>query len=126
MQFCLKPLVLASAIFCASAAMAADLVTVNVPFTFTAMGQSFPAGHYDIAVTGNNNLVTLYSESDATKRFTWVVRPVDARNAAGVVTFDELGTNHSLKNIQVGSRITPDLDRQVNRGLSATTTISNQ
>jgi hypothetical protein len=126
MRISLKPLVLASAIFCASAAMAADLVTVNVPFTFTAMGQSFPAGHYDIAVTGNNSLVTLYSKTDATKRLTWVVRPADARKAPGVVTFDALGTNHSLKNIQVGSRITPNLDPQVNPGVSATTSISNQ
>jgi hypothetical protein len=111
--------------------MAADLVTVNVPFTFTAMGQSFPAGHYDIAVTGNNSLVTLYSKTDATKRLTWVVRPVDARKAAGVVTFDEQGTSYSLKNIQVGSRITPNLDPQTSdpqtkRGVGATTSVGNQ
>lgn len=126
MRISLKPLVLASAILCASAAMAANLVTVNVPFTFTAMGQSFPAGHYDIAVTGNNSLVTLYSRTDASKRLTWVVRPADARTAPGVVTFDELGSNYSLKNIQVGSRITPDLDRRANRGVNATTSVGNQ
>jgi hypothetical protein len=132
MRISLKPLVLASALFCAtalfstSAAMAADLVTVNVPFTFTAMGQSFPAGHYDIAVHGNNSLVTLSSRADATKRLTWVVRPVDARKAPGVVTFDELGNSYSLKNIQVGSRITPNLDPQANRGVGATTSVGNQ
>lgn len=131
MRISLKPLVLASAILCASAAMAADLVTVNVPFTFTAMGQSFPAGHYDIAVTGNRSLVTLRSRTDATKRITWVVGPADARTAPGVVTFDAMGTSYSLKNIQVGTRITPNLDPRTNdprtnRGVSATTSVGNQ
>jgi hypothetical protein len=77
-------------------------------------------------MTGNNSIVTFYNRTDTAKRLTWLVRPADARKAPGVVTFDALGTNYSLKNIQVGSRITPNLDLPANRGVSATTSISNQ
>jgi hypothetical protein len=109
MRISLKTLALSSAIFCATSALAADRFAVNVPFAFTAMGQSFPAGHYDIAMSQNNGFITLSSETDATRRLTWIVRPADARKADGVVTFDQVGDGHSLKNIQVGSRIThPD------------------
>jgi hypothetical protein len=124
MRISLKTLALSSAMLCATAALAADRFAVNVPFTFTAMGQSFPAGHYDIAVNGNNGFITLYSETDTTKRLTWAVGPAEARTAPSVVTFDEIGTNHALKNIQVGSRITPNLDTAISRGISATTSIS--
>ena len=126
MRISLKSLLLTSVLTFATTAFAADLLTVNVPFTFTAMGQPFPAGHYDIAMNSNHCIVTLYSTTDATKRLTWLVRPADARNAAGVVTFNELGPNYTLKNIQVGERITPNLDTRTNRGVSATTSISNQ
>jgi hypothetical protein len=126
MRITLKTLALSSAIFCATAALAADRFAVNVPFAFTAMGQSFPAGHYDIATSQNNGFITLYSETDTAKRLTWVVGPADARKAASVVTFDQSGGDYLLKNIQVGSRVTPNLDVPANRGVSATTSISNQ
>ena len=43
-----------------------------------------------------------------------------------VVKFDQVGTEHELKNIQMGDKITPDLDKHSKQGVSATTSISGQ
>ena len=43
-----------------------------------------------------------------------------------VVTFDQTGTDHALKTIQFGDKITPNLDKHPKQGISATTSISGQ
>ena len=48
MRLGLKSLVLSSAAFCATAAFAANQARVDVPFSFTAKGHSYPAGMYDV------------------------------------------------------------------------------
>jgi hypothetical protein len=126
MQITLKSLVLASAAFCATAAFAANQARVDVPFSFTAKGQSYPAGSYDVALDASHNFVTLASEADATKHITWYVEPADAAKTPAVVKFDRAGNDHSLKSIQLGDKVTPNLDGPAPRGISATTSIGGQ
>jgi hypothetical protein len=126
MQITFKSLVLASAAFCATAAFAANQARVNVPFSFTAKGQSYPAGSYDVVMDESHNFVTLESQADVSKHLTWSVGPAEAANTPAVIKFDQVGTDHSLKSIQLGARVTPNLDTHEKRGISATTSIGGQ
>ena len=113
MRINLKTLVLTSAAFCATAAFAANQARVDVPFSFTAKGQSYPAGSYNVSTDANENMITLASRAEAAK-------------APAVVKFDEVGTDHALRSIQVGAHVTPNLDTRNKKGVAATTSISGQ
>ena len=129
MQINFKTLALSSAAFCATAAFAANQARVNVPFNFTAQGQSYPAGVYDVSTDMNHTCVTLANHMDATKHITWEVGPTDAAKAPAVVTFDEIGADYALKTIQLGDKVTPNLDKKAKGakgGVSATTSISGE
>jgi hypothetical protein len=126
MKISLKSLVLSTAALCATAAFAANHSRVDVPFSFTAKGQSFPAGSYNVALDANHNFITMDSASDTSKHITWNVGPADKIDAPALVKFDQVGPNHALRSVQVGSRITPNLDTQHKIGVSATTSIGGQ
>jgi hypothetical protein len=126
MKTCLKTLAISTAAFCATAAFAANQARVNVPFKFTAEGQSYPAGAYDVSADMNHCFVTLVSDTDTTKRLTWSVGPAEAAKAPAVVTFDEVGADYALKTIQLGDKITPNLDQKAKGSVSATTSIGGQ
>jgi hypothetical protein len=120
-----KTLALSAAALCATAAFAANQARVDVPFSFTAKGQSFPAGTYSVALDSNHSYITMASNSDTTKHITWNVTPADKINAAALVKFDQTGANYALRSIQVGTKVTPNLDKS-KPGVSATTSISGQ
>ncbi len=126
MQITFKSFVLTSAAFCATAAFAANQARVDVPFSFTSQNQSYPAGSYEVALDANHNFVTMVSETDATKHLTWSVGPVDAAKSPAVVRFDRIGAEYALRNIQLGDKVTPNLDTPSKRGISATTSIGGQ
>ena len=126
MKFTLKTLALPAIAFCATAAFAANLARVDVPFSFTAQGQSYPAGRYEVTTDMNHNFVTLANEMDASKQLTWVVGPTEAAKMPTVVTFDQAGTGYYLKTVQLGNKITPVLDTHSKAGISATTSIGGQ
>ena len=127
MQLTLKTLVLSSAALCATAAIAANQARVDVPFSFTAKGQSYPAGSYAVTLDANHNFVTMTNNTDAAKHITWYVSPADPAQAPALVTFDQLGTDHTLRTIQLGEHVTPNLDTPTKRrGISATTSIGGQ
>ena len=126
MRNTLKTLVLSSAALCATAAFAANQARVDVPFSFTAKGQSYPAGSYDVTLDATQNFVTLASETDATKHITWTVCPAEAAKTPAIVMFDEAGADHALRSVQVGDKVTPNLDPQGKHGVSATTSIGGQ
>ena len=127
MQLTLKTLVFASAALCATAAFAANQARVDVPFSFTAKGQSYPAGSYEVTLNPDHNLVTMMSNADAAKQITWSVNPADPAPAPALVTFNQFGADHTLKTIQLGEHITPNLDTPSKRhGVSATTSIGGQ
>jgi hypothetical protein len=126
MRVALKSLFLSSAAFCATAAFAGNLARVDVPFSFTAKGHSYPAGMYDVKLDGNGGFVTLASREDIGRQIQWSVGPAEPAYMTAVVTFDQTGTDHALKTIQFGNKITPNLDRHPKQGISATTSISGQ
>jgi hypothetical protein len=126
MRNTLKTLVLSSAAFCATAAFAANHARVDVPFSFTAKGQSYPAGSYDVAMDAGHNLVTLSSEAVPSKRIMWSVGPAEQAQAPAVIKFDESGTDHALKTVQIGSYTTPNLDTKSTKGVAATISIGGQ
>jgi len=126
MQINLKSMVVSSVVFCATAAFAANQAQVNVPFTFTAHGQSYPAGSYQVSLDANHNFVTMASKMDASKHISWNVGPVEEAKAPAIVKFDRVGADYSLRTIQMGERVTPVLDKGVQQSVSATTSISGQ
>lgn len=126
MQTSLKSIVVSSVVFCATAAFAANQAKVNVPFGFTAQGQSYPAGSYEVALDANQSVVTMASKADATKHFSWTVGPADAASAPAIVKFDHVGADYDLKTIQIGEHVTPVLDKDIRQSVSATTSISGQ
>jgi hypothetical protein len=121
-----KALVLSSATLCATASFAASLARVNVPFNFTAKGQSFPAGEYAVSMDSHQGFVTLANYEDAGKQISWVVGPAEAADKFAVIKFDVMGPDYALKTIQLGDKITPNLDPNPKRGISATTSIGGQ
>ena len=126
MQINFKAIAFSSIAFCATAAFAANQARVNVPFNFTAEGQSYPAGSYDVSLDANHNVVTMASKTDATKHISWTVGPAESANAPAVIKFDHVGADYDLKTIQLGERVTPVLDKNVQQSVSATTSISGQ
>jgi hypothetical protein len=126
MKFTLKALVVPTVTLCATAAFAANFARVDVPFSFTAQGQSYPAGRYEVTTDVNHNFITLANETDATKHLTWLVEPTDAAKMPTVVTFDQAGNAYYLKTVQLGDKITPSLDKKSKVGISATTSIGGQ
>jgi len=124
MKLSYSTLVLASTAFCATAAFAANQARVNVPFNFTAKGQSFPAGSYAISLNADYNIVTMENQTEPGKHISWIVGPTDPGKAPALVTFDETGSDYALKSIQLGMRVTPNLDTHQKHGISATTSIS--
>ncbi len=81
---------------------------------------------YDVELDGNQCFVTLASRVDLAKQIRWNVGPAEPAFMPAVVTFDQTGTDHALKTIQFGNKITPDLDKHPKQGISATTSISGQ
>lgn len=126
MRVAFKSLVLSSAAFCATAAFAANQARVDVPFSFTAKGHSYPAGMYDVELDGDGSFVTLASRVDLGKQIRWNVGPTEPAYMPAVVTFDQTGTDHQLKTIQFGDKITPVLDKHSKQGISATTSVGGQ
>jgi hypothetical protein len=126
MQVTFKSFVLTSAAFCATAAFAANQARVDVPFSFTSQGQLYPAGSYEVVLDANHNFVTMARETDATKHLTWSVGPADAAKTPAILKFDQIGAEYALRTIQLGDKVTPNLDPPSKRGISATTSIGGQ
>jgi hypothetical protein len=116
MRSILHKLILAPAVM-AAAALATNTAQaekpINVPFNFTAAGESLPAGLYVVAKDNSSNLVTLRSTETA-QSFTWIVGPGDPNPTDNqvVLRFDAAGQTHALRSIQYGSAITGRLDKK--------------
>jgi hypothetical protein len=126
MQLTLKTLIFSSAAFCATVAFAASAARVNVPFSFSARGQTYPAGTYDVSMSSQQNFVTMASKANPNNSITWIVGPAELAKSPAVIKFDVLGSDYALKSIQLGEKITPNLDPHSKPGLSATNSISGQ
>jgi hypothetical protein len=60
------------------------------------------------------------------RQITWVVGPTEPANYPAVVKFDRVGTDYTLKSIQMNDRITPNLNTNRKGGVAATTSIGGQ
>jgi len=126
MRITLKTLVLSSAALCATAAFAANQARVDVPFSFTAKGQSYPAGSYTVAMDSNEAVVNMSSDANTSKHLAWVAGPAEPASSVAVVKFDQVGADHTLKSIQVGNHVTPNLDTRRKGSVAATISIGGQ
>lgn len=104
--------VIASAILFTTAAFAANRAVVNIPFNFEAHGKTFPAGQYVATVDLQHNLVTFASTTDTRISARWFTGPADSNPSDEklILTFDDHGSHHDLRTVQLGSRITSRLD----------------
>jgi hypothetical protein len=113
MRFAFRAIMLLSIALCSTAAFAANHWRVEVPFGFTAQGQSFPSGTYDVTFNLNYNIVVMASNSSLATQITSTVLPADAAQVPVVVRFDKMGDNYVLKNIQIEKWVTPNLNSNV-------------
>jgi hypothetical protein len=88
----------------------ANAERVNVPFSFSAMGKSFPAGTYDVHEDLNGCFVTL-QQQDGKKVLVSVLGPgVSNQDDSHVVLrFNVSGEDHVLDSIQLHAKITSHL-----------------
>lgn len=122
--------VLAAIAFCASSAFAADKATVNIPFSFEAGGHSYPAGQYVAQLDLGRNIIQLNSTSKTNVSARWTAGPADfnPNDEKLILKFDDLGSHHMLRTVQLGPRITSRLDAPARQGSagSAAMTVSGQ
>lgn len=104
--------VIASAMLFTTAAFAANRAVVNIPFNFQTHGKTFPAGRYIATVDLQHNLVTLASATDTKISARWTTGPADSNpnDEKLTITFDDHGSRHDLRTVQLGPRITSRLD----------------
>ncbi|HEY3705884.1 MAG TPA: hypothetical protein VGL22_12520 [Terracidiphilus sp.] len=118
MRSTLSKLLLVPAIAAAAALLSqtAKAETLQVPFSFSVMGKTFPAGEYKVATDQNANFVTL-ELTDGSRSITRILGPgsPEPRDHRVVLRFETTGSNYSLESIQFGGSITPNLIKHSHR-----------
>jgi hypothetical protein len=115
-----RNLVLLSAAVCSTAAFAADVKRVEVPFSFVAKNHAYAAGSYSVAVDWTRSMVTL--SKAGSEPLTWIIVPAENGNKVSL-TFDVAGPDHVLRTIRYEAFATPNLDSRPKHAVEATTTI---
>lgn len=84
---------------------------LNVPFSFTVAGHTMPAGVYLVQQDTFHNVVVLRNKN-ASESFTYALRPGDRTpdEMHIALKFEADGSSHSLRWIQVGSKMTSRLE----------------
>ena len=119
-----RNLVLLSAALCTTAAFAAEVKTVDVPFSFVAKNHAYEAGSYTVAVDWTRSVVTLSKIGKPGQPLMWIMVPAANGSHPKVsLTFDVAGPDHVLRTIQYETFATPNLDTQPKHKVEATTTI---
>ena len=105
-------LLLAPALLCASAAFAAHITAVNVPFSFVAKGHTYSAGQYNVQLGADQRTVTLTNVQHPSQSFLWGVNPGsgDVKDPKVGLDFDITGSMQTLHKIRYGSLSTANLD----------------
>jgi hypothetical protein len=107
--FTVKKLMFTIAAFAATTAFAEE-AQVYVPFNFEVKAKTFPTGTYRVVMDMNDTVITLYNVQDPDKVIKMMAEPTNRVAAETVLRFTVLGADHSLKNVQVGSRISSTLN----------------
>jgi hypothetical protein len=108
MRLTLKNLVFAF-VTVTTATSFAERSRAYVPFSFVVKAQVFPAGFYDVSLNQPQSFITLVSEKDSAKFITMATGATQKRDAETVLQFGAVGTDHCLKTVQMGSRLSPNL-----------------
>ncbi|HEY2861375.1 MAG TPA: hypothetical protein VGJ21_23395 [Terracidiphilus sp.] len=105
-KFFLVPVIAAAAMI----GQSAHAQRINVPFEFTALGHTFPAGTYNVQKDVSSNFVSMRAE-DNRNVVTKVLGPgsSDQANDRIVLRFAMDGDDHVLESIQYGAKITPKM-----------------
>ena len=111
MRSILRMLVLTPAL-CTTAAIAADRVSVNMPFDFESHGRIFPASRYDVSLNDDRRMLTLTSRTNPADTATWMTLsaekgPMDPELS---LQFDGAGKTPELRAVRLGTYRTPILD----------------
>jgi hypothetical protein len=118
-----RNLVLLSAALCTSAAFAAELKAVDVPFSFVAKNHAYEAGSYTLSVDRTRSMVTLEKIGTPSQPLTWIMLPADSSHPKVSLIFDVTGAEHVLRTIQYGTLATPNLDARPKQRVEGTSTI---
>ena len=113
MRRIIRLFVLAAVSASATAALAFDRVTVNVPFNFETHGKTLPAGTYKVESASNHYALTLSSNTDTKVTFTWIATPAEFGPNRSTLSLNfDIGADgtHALRSIRLGTLITPLLD----------------
>jgi hypothetical protein len=109
MRFNLSKVLLVPALAIAAAVLATPAraaETVNIPFDFNALGQSYPAGTYSVEQKPAQHIVRL-QQVNGKASLNWMV---GAGSEAGgnhvLLNFKQDGAKHELRSIQYGRRFT--------------------
>lgn len=115
-----RNLVLSAAALCTTAAFAAELKTVDVPFNFVAKNHAYEAGSYTVAVDWTKSMVTL--SKAGSEPMSWIIVPASSGNKVSL-TFDVAGSDHVLRTIRYETFATPNLDSRPKQKVESTTTV---
>jgi hypothetical protein len=112
-KFILVPALAAAAALVSHTAKAE---TLQVPFSFSVMGKTFPAGEYKIEKDVNANFVTL-KLANGSCSISRVLGPgvTDPRDHRVVLRFDAQNDSYALESIQFGSSITTNMIKHSHR-----------
>ena len=124
MKNMIRNLMMAPAVLCASAAFAASTTTLNVPFSFTAQGKSYPAGQYTVSVDNNLKVATLTSRSDISKSIGSTLVPSNGNPSVPAnvrLDFSTTVSGHELRRIRYGATSTVDLAKLTPRSSASAT-----
>lgn len=112
MRIISRSVIFAAAALFATSAFAANKAVVNIPFNFESKGESFPAGQYVATLESNDSVLGLTSVTDPRLSAHWTTGPADYNpsNEKLTIKFDDQGTSHTLRSVQLGPRITSRLD----------------
>lgn len=106
----IRTLVLAPAVLMTGAAFAAQNTTVNVPFSFTSQGKSYPAGQYIVSVNSGNQFARLSARTQPFNSIMSNLRPSDGNPNDSIKTRLEFSaSSHELLKIKHGVYSSPDL-----------------
>ena len=123
-----RNLVLASAALCTASAFAAEIQTVNVPFSFVAKNHAYQPGAYSVSVDWSRSMVTLEPKGQPGVPLTWIMLPADsAKDAKVSLNFDVAGEDHTLRTIRYNKfahpSAQPNLDKRPKRSVEGVVTV---
>jgi hypothetical protein len=90
----------------------ASAETVNVPFSFSAMGKAFPAGSYTVEKSVNEDFVTL-RQNNGTKCMVSILGPgdPDGSDQHVLLRFNITGDDYVLDRIQYHAKVTSHMNK---------------